>query len=174
MKKFLAIILCVLVIVAAAGGCSDRSNREENNNSAAGGASQAGNGNSTSGNENRTENPEATPGNEQEDEQDGGHEFDPDAYKVPAEVVSINTNAEDPTNEEIRFVYDEEGRISQCYYAIDGEEVYVGYNYQDGAVQIYAFMGEFLVGAEKIELPEYDASVGFTAVNGYYLKGYKF
>ena len=132
MKKFFAIILCVMVIAAAAAGCSDRRND----------------------------------GNAQT--------FDPDAYKAPAEAVSVDTGAEDPSNDEIRFVYDEEGRISQCYYEIGGVQVFVNYDYKDSSVQIYAFMGEFLAADEAIELPEYDASVGFTVVNGYYLKGYKF
>lgn len=102
-------------------------------------------------------------------------EVDISTYRAPAEVVEIDLTAEDPSNADIRFVYDELGRVSICYYKINGQVVSVNYNYQDDYVQIFAFMGEFVTADEKIELPgEFDASAGFSQIDGYYFKGYDF
>lgn len=96
-------------------------------------------------------------------------------YRAPAEVVEIDLTAEDPSNADIRFVYDELGRVSICYYKINGQVVSVNYNYQDDYVQIFAFMGEFVAADEMIDLPgEFDASEGFSKIDGYYFKGYDF
>ena len=101
-------------------------------------------------------------------------DFDPSAYQAPADFAEIDMAKEDPSNDRIRFGYDAEGRISRCDYEIDGQQVYVNYVYEDGQVQIYAFMGEFLVADEHIDLSEFDASVGFAEYNGYFFKGYEF
>ena len=98
-----------------------------------------------------------------------------EAYKPPAEVVKIDLNAKDPSTDEMRFTYDEDGRVTQCSYSIDGTTVNVSYSYKINSVQIYAFMSDFIVGDQKIQLRgEYDPSVGFTEVDGFYLKGYTF
>ena len=92
-------------------------------------------------------------------------------YKKPAEVVTLDLSKEDPSNDEMRFVYDDAGRVSQCYYNIEDEEIYVNYKYEDGAVQIYAFIRAVVVADERIEISEYSADQGFTEINGYYFKG---
>ena len=98
-------------------------------------------------------------------------EVDLSAYKKPADVVSIDLTEDDPSNDEIRFVFDNEGKVTQCYYNIGDQQVYVNYTYKDGSVQIYAFMGEVLVADETIEISEYSAEKGFSSIEGYYFKG---
>ena len=55
-------------------------------------------------------------------------------YKTPAQFVSIDKNGEDPSNEQIRFSFDESGRVSQCRYNIDEHEIYLNYTYTDSTV----------------------------------------
>ena len=99
-------------------------------------------------------------------------EVDLSAYKKPADVVSIDLTKDDPSNDEIRFVFDNEGKVTQCYYNIGDQQVYVNYTYKDGSVQIYAFMGEVLVADETIDISEYNMEKGFTAIKGYYFNGF--
>ena len=99
-------------------------------------------------------------------------EVDLSAYKKPADAVSIDLTKDDPSNDEIRFVFDNEGKVTQCYYKIGDQQIYVNYTYNDGSVQIYAFMGDILVADETIELSAYDAEKGFTVIEGYYFKGF--
>ena len=154
MKKILLFVLCTLLAIAALGGCADRQ--------------------TDGGSDAPSTSASALPDNAGS-YADADVEIDISAYRAPADVVEIDTDKEDPSNDAIRFVYDDEGRVSQCYYEIDGEPVFVSYAYKDGSVQIYAFMGELVVADEIITLPgEYDASIGFTSSNGYYFKGYPF
>ena len=102
-------------------------------------------------------------------------DIDISTYKAPADIFKIDTNAKDPSNDDIRFVYDEDGRVSQCYYEIEGYQVFLNYNYEDGHVEIFGFMGSIFAAYEDIELTgDYDASIGFTDNSGYYFKGYNF
>ncbi|MBO4870179.1 MAG: hypothetical protein J5585_10765 [Clostridia bacterium] len=94
------------------------------------------------------------------------------AYKKPADAVKLDLTKDDPSNDDMRFVYDDDGRVTQCYYKISGEQVYVSYTYKDGSAQIYAFLGEILVADETIDLPAFDAEKGFSEIDGYYFKGF--
>lgn len=95
-------------------------------------------------------------------------------YEVPVNVVQIDLTAEDPSNDAMKFVYDDMGRVSQCYYKIDGTEIYINYEYTDNQVHIYGFSGSIVAAEENFTLPSFDKSVGFSAYNGYYFKGYNF
>ncbi len=98
-------------------------------------------------------------------------EVDLSAYQKPADAVRIDLTKDDPSNDAMRFVYDEEGKVSQCYYTVGDQQVYVNYTYKDGCAQIYAFMGDVLAADETIAISAYDAEKGFTAIEGYYFKG---
>ncbi len=92
------------------------------------------------------------------------------AFKPPAEVFDINLSKDDPSNDDIRFEYDDKGRISQCYYKVNDIDVYQGYIYKDNAVQIYSYSGSIVVGDALFENAVYDGNKGFSEHNGYYFK----
>ncbi|MBQ9414337.1 MAG: hypothetical protein IJU16_04330 [Clostridia bacterium] len=96
------------------------------------------------------------------------------SYRLPAQAVKIDMTASDPTSSEMQFVYDDSGRITQCYYAIGGQQIYVSYMYQENSVTLYAFMNSVVAANVEIPLPAFDASVGFAEKDGYYFKGYAF
>lgn len=146
MKKIIYLIALILMLALVACGCSG--NKDSNRNDAA---------NSGQETANRSEN--------------NGNEVDISVYKKPADTVSVDLTKDDPSNDEMRFVFDDNGKVTQCYYNIGDQQVYVNYTYKDGAVQIYAFMGEVVAADELIEISEYDAEKGFTVIDGYYFKG---
>ena len=106
-----------------------------------------------------------------EPSESGSSEVNISTYKKPAETVDIDLSKDDPSTDTMRFVFDDEGKVSQCYYMIDDQETYVNYTYKDGCAQIYAFMGDVLVADETIDISEYSADKGFTVIEGYYFKG---
>ncbi len=146
MKKVISLIAVILMAALIFCGCSDNQKDSTNKNTES---------------EQQTE-------NQSENKND---EIDLSAYKKPADVVSIDLTKDDPSNDEIRFVYDDDGRVTQCYYKIGEQQVYVNYTYKEASAQIYAFMGEVLVADEVIEISEYSAEKGFSSIEGYYFKG---
>lgn len=95
-----------------------------------------------------------------------------DLYRKPADVVRIDLAKDDPSTDEMQFSFDEQGRVTECRYAIDGEPVVVTVDYEDGLAQIYAFMGSIVVADDQVALSAFDAAKGFAAIDGYYFKGY--
>lgn len=97
------------------------------------------------------------------------------SYKAPAEIFELELNKEDISNDDIKFKYDELGRIAGCSYQYEDNEIYVNYNYSDSEVQIYAFANDVVADDQKIALTsEYNPDVGFAKYNGYYFKGFLF
>jgi len=95
------------------------------------------------------------------------------SYLPPARFIKIDLNAEDPSNDKITFKYDDIGRISKCYYLIDGDEVYLSYSYRGSEVSILGFMDGTVVADEHFKSDsEFDPSVGFSEYAGYYFKGF--
>ena len=162
MKKTLVIVLCMALALTVLGGCASQPDPAAGDPKA-----------DVTGQPGASDQPD-DPGSDPSDDKNDTA-VDLSVYQAPANVVEIDADAEDPSNDNIRFVYDDVGRVAQCYYEIDGQQIYVGYTYGDGYAQIYAFMGDFVVADEEISLPgEYDASVGFASSHGYYFKGYQF
>ena len=95
-------------------------------------------------------------------------------FKAPAEVVKIDTEAEDPSNDDIKFTYDEEGRVNSCSYSFDGHEASLTYIYTDGKeASIYSYVDGIYVKLDRVPLPEdYDPNGDFSDQDGYYFKGY--
>lgn len=86
----------------------------------------------------------------------------------------IDLSKDDPSNDDIQFEYDEEGRIISCAYKSDGHEFLVGYNYRDGKVEVYAFSNVTVADYRLYEpSSEFDKSVGFFEQDGYFFKGFK-
>ena len=153
MKKTIVLLICVIVAATLFCGCAGNTG-DANQDNKINAASQ------------QSDNVSDNNSSEQKDE------IDLDSYKTPAEAVSIDLTKDDPSNDEMRFVFDDEGKVTQCYYKIGDQQIYVNYTYNDGSVQIYAFMGDILVADETIELSAYDAEKGFTVIEGYYFKGF--
>lgn len=98
---------------------------------------------------------------------------DLNVYQPPAEVVNIDLEAADPSNDGISFSYDTDGRVVACHYQINGQPIDVSYLYEDNSVAIYAFMGDYVAAEEHIPLEKsYNPAIGFSVVSGYYLKGF--
>lgn len=92
------------------------------------------------------------------------------SFKPPAEVFDVDVSKDDPSNNDIRFEYDDEGRISKCYYKVNDIDVYQGYIYDDNAVQIFSYNGSIVIGDAYFENAVYDGNKGFSEYNGYYFK----
>ncbi len=99
-----------------------------------------------------------------------------DSYALPADVVSPDLTADDPTDENITFKYDDTGRVQSYKYMQDSNEVIVTYTYSDDgtSVSVLVFVGESVAAAQEFTLPEYNKDTGFSVHNGYFFKGYVF
>lgn len=150
MKKFIgaSVLLCFAVLVlVACSGCTD--NQDKNN------------GNLAVVQENSTEDP--------------SHIYMGaiiQSFKEPAKVVNVDLNKEDPSNEQIKFDYDEDGRVAGCKYKIDGTDVYIGYIYKENQVDLYGFIGDVVVSDETFDISEYNSNTGFCEHAGYFFKGF--
>ena len=158
MKKTISLLMAILLMIVMICGCSDKESNQNN----ASEPSQETTGNSGNDSSQKTTNTS---------DSSKKTEVDLSAYKTPAETVKVELSKEDPSNEDINFIYDAEGKVTQCYYKIDGQQVYVNYTYKDGYVQIYAFEDDVLVADETISISDYNPEKGFTSINGYYIKG---
>lgn len=92
------------------------------------------------------------------------------SFKPPAEVFDIDVSKDDLSNDDIRFEYDDKGRISKCYYKVNDIDVYQGYIYKDNTIQIFSYNGSIVIGDMFFENAVYDENKGFSEHNGYYLK----
>lgn len=92
------------------------------------------------------------------------------SFKAPGEVVKVDLTKDDPSNDQIKFDYDKQGRISGCTYKIDGRDTYVGYTYKKNEVEVYAFIGDISVYNKTYKIVESDSSLGFTDCDGFYFK----
>lgn len=141
MKKISFYVICVCVFALLLVGCD---NAKPNDNTA------------------NTQSIEVN----QEESNDSGI-----VYKTPSDAVEIDLTAEDPSNDQIQFSYDENNRISQCQYQIDGHTIKLVYSYSGNSIQIYAFSDEYVAADETFTVSSYDANAGFTSYNGYYFRG---
>lgn len=99
-----------------------------------------------------------------------------EAYLPPAEVYDIDTSANDPSNEHIRFTYDDRSRIISCHYEIDGKAYQQDYIYYDDneKVVITTYYEDTSVSTVTIPYEEIrkasEDKPTITEVNGYYVK----
>jgi|GEM_PF-3040850 len=98
----------------------------------------------------------------------------PVALVTPADAVkSIDLEKDDPSNDEIKFTFDEEGRVSACEYKSGDVEYLASYNYRDGNVEVYLFGAEEVVDYRLYKPASgFDKSAGFIEEGGYFFKGY--
>ena len=62
----------------------------------------------------------------------------PDLVK-PADAGKIDLAKEDPSTADVSFVYDEDGRVTECAYKKGDVSYYIGYTYRDGEVDVNVF-----------------------------------
>lgn len=94
-------------------------------------------------------------------------------FEPPANVVSVDMTAEDPSNDEIVFTFQEDGKIQNCVYRVNGEKVMVTYGYdtmEEGQIWMLAFSEDSTVIAEESFNYSENEESGFTEYNGYYFK----
>ncbi len=92
------------------------------------------------------------------------------SFQPPAEVFDIDLSKVDPSNDDIRFEYDKQGKISKCFYQVNDVDVYQSYIYENNSVQIFSFNDYIVVGDVFFENVVYDEDVGFSECDGYYFK----
>ena len=157
MKRAIVFAACTALVLSFSA-CASESGGTESSTAEASAASVA------------AEQPEQTEQTASEPQDDGI------VYQTPADFKSIDLTAEDPSADDLTFAYDDQGRISNIYYVVDGVNIGVSYNYNDdeGTVQILAFSGDTVAADETFTLGEYDPEGGFTEHEGYYFKGYSF
>ena len=189
MKKLIALILSVLMISVLLSACSDSEGEGSTTNPAADSQiiepQNGGDAADSNNNGNGSEGNSPASGDAQGQPQGGDANSQPTGF-VDASVAmaafakpaadGVQNNVADPSGDNLRFVYDETGRIVKCYYYSNNQEVYLNYTYNDmGWVKIYGFIGETLVANETVNLNgDYNPDVGYSVCNGYYFKGYVF
>lgn len=92
-------------------------------------------------------------------------------FLPPAYITDINFSSDDPSNNEIRFSYDSQGRITDCYYDIADETVYQSYTYSDNCVKILTFSDSTVIDEAYFEYDSDNEDIGFVELDGYYFKG---
>ncbi|MBQ7500525.1 MAG: hypothetical protein IJT91_06490 [Clostridia bacterium] len=141
-KKLLALLLCLLAVSAAITGCSKSGK--------SGGVKDS----DTAASESNSD-------------------FKPEDYIAPAEFKDIDRKKGDPSDDEMQFSFDAEGKITQCTYKIDGDPAFATYTYENGYVHIISFMNGYVVDDKYITLEgEFDPDIGYSVVDGYYIKGW--
>ena len=156
LKKILSALLCAALLLSLFCGCSSRDETLANKPEEREGDTST----------------LATASNTKTGKNDNSENDVVSSYKKPADTVSIDKTKEDPSNDDIKFTYDEDGRIVSYSYRLDERLVAVSYKYEKSGVEVYAFIGDTLVADELIELSEYDPEKGFETIEGYYFKGY--
>lgn len=93
------------------------------------------------------------------------------SYQPPAKVFDIDLSNDDPSNDDIRFEYDDKGRISNCIYKINDIEYNQVYTYDDSknTVIITTYSNNTIVDEKVIELSEHSDNDFFDVVDGYYV-----
>ena len=164
MKKLNSLAAAALMAAVIACGCTGCTDNDSNS-----GTSNNAN-NNANNNASSVTSESSAPEQQEQQPESNDENVDLDAYKKPADVVSIDLTKDDPSNDDIRFVI-EEGKVTQCYYNIGEQEIYVNYKYnEDGTVQIYAFMGPIVAADDVVEIPDDIPDESFMEIDGYYFK----
>lgn len=94
---------------------------------------------------------------------------------TPAEAAkNINLKKDDPSTEDVKFTFDDEGKLILVEYKSGDYDYVASYNYRDGNVEVYLYGGDQVVDFVYYEpSSEFDASVGLFEQDGYFFKGFK-
>lgn len=93
-------------------------------------------------------------------------------FQPPAVHFDLDLKKKDPSNEDVKLEYDNDGRIVKCTYTIDKYEIYQSYTYEENVVQIYSFYQNRVIETASYNYKK-DKKAGFIEVGGYYLKDVK-
>lgn len=154
MKKIIiSIVVIAFCFVVVLCGCSTTTEKmnDTNNNSMSENIQQTTDGNSSSQTSEQINNAVSS-------------------FQPPAEAFDIDLSKTDPSNDDIRFEYDEQDRISKCYYQVNNIDVYQSYIYENNSVQIFSFNDSIVIGDVFFENVVYDENAGFSECDGYYFK----
>ncbi len=98
------------------------------------------------------------------------------AYVKPVDDEAVDLNKSDISTANMKFTYDEQGRITLCEYSSGNISHRVEYSYpDDGGIAVFAFAGDTMT-EDTVYYPTrgFDPGLGFTAYDGYYFYGYDF
>lgn len=93
----------------------------------------------------------------------------------PADAGKVDLTKADPSTDDVKFTFDEEGRVLSIEYK-KGDLLYVaGYNYRDdGTVEVYLFCDAYTLDFVKYKPSgAFDKNAGFVELEGYYFNGWK-
>ena len=94
-------------------------------------------------------------------------------FEPPADTISIDMTADDPSNDEITFKFQEDGKIQNYVYVVNNLKVMVTYGYdnlKEGQIWMLAFSEDGTVIAEESFIYSENEGSGFSEHNGYYFK----
>lgn len=100
----------------------------------------------------------------------------PDVVKpVQDEALNLDTDT-DISSANMKFLYDETGRITDCEYMTGGMLMRLEYSYPvDGSIAIFGFYdGSMVIDITYFPTRGFDPALGFTAYDGFYFFGYDF
>lgn len=166
MKKTAILILCAAALFSLAS-CDDSSKtstagtKSNSSSSAASGSSSASESTAVS---------ESTAASESsEDSVDL-------SFVKPSKAVSPDLSKSDPSDDSIKFLFDDKGRVASYKYKADQKEYMVTYTYKDDTkkIDIYGFSGDIVVAEEHFDMPDFDDSQGFIEKDGFFFNKYKF
>ena len=97
-----------------------------------------------------------------------------EALVTPAEVAGdIDLTAKDPSNDNIKFYFDKEGRIESCEYKKDDVTYLVSYTYTGRKICVFNFGNDTVVDYREFKVyKDFDPAVGFVMSKGYYFNGF--
>ena len=98
------------------------------------------------------------------------------SFVKPSAAVSPDLSKPDPSDDSIKFLFDDKGRVQSCKYTAGQKEYMVTYTYKEDTkmIDIYGFSGSIVVAEEHFDMPDFDDSQGFCEKDGYFFNKYKF
>lgn len=97
-------------------------------------------------------------------------------FVLPKDAVSPDLSKEDPSDDNITFLYDDLGRISSYTYFVGDKKMMVGYVYDEESdkVWIIGYVDQQVaVEAQYGLIGTFDPSIGFVERYGYFFNGYE-
>jgi len=147
MKRFLLLSAVILVSLVILSGCENDPSQEQ-----------------------RVVTPVQTP-----ELTESGELSEVEAFVPPADMFNLDLRTDDPSNDDIHFEFDSEGRISGIVYSIDDYRVVLSYSYDDLSIQIFGFIDSIVVAdVQLVASSGFDDTLGFIEYRGYYFFGFDF
>ena len=93
-------------------------------------------------------------------------------YLPPSQAVSIDTSLDDPSNDQIKFQYDDRARIISCTYSANQKPYDQRYTYNDARRSIHIDISykDHLIFTKDIDYDKISTANVFEDVEGYYIR----